>query len=250
MPANEGDVTGSPEPRPARVLVIGASGGIGRALVGAFCQQDGIEVVALSRRPIADLPVRQQPIDIEDEDSIRVAAATLRDGVPVSRIIVATGLLHAGDLGPERRNAALDERALMRLYAVNAVGPAIVAKHFLPLLPKAEPSVFGILSARVGSIGDNRLGGWHGYRAAKAALNQLIRTMSIELKRTHPGAILVGLHPGTVDTPLSRPFQAGVAEGRLFTPAIAAGHLIKVCNGLREPDSGHVFAWDGSRIPA
>jgi NAD(P)-dependent dehydrogenase (short-subunit alcohol dehydrogenase family) len=242
-------VTDQPERRLSRVLVIGASGGIGRALVEAFRQQDGIEVVALSRQPIADLPLRHQPIDIEAEDSIRAAAMALRNGAPVSRIIVATGLLHADDLGPERRNAALDAQALMRLYAVNAVGPAIVAKHFLPLLPKAEPSVFGILSARVGSIGDNRLGGWHGYRAAKAALNQLIRTMSIELKRTHPGAILVGLHPGTVDTPLSRPFQAGVAEGRLFTPAISAAHLIRVCDGLRGPDSGGVFAWDGSRIP-
>jgi NAD(P)-dependent dehydrogenase (short-subunit alcohol dehydrogenase family) len=163
-------------------------------------------------------------------------------------VIVATGLLHAQRVAPERSNSALDAAQLLRLYAVNAVGPALIAKHFLPLLPRAEPSVFAALSARVGSIGDNRLGGWHSYRASKAALNMLIRTMAIELKRTRPDAILVGLHPGTVDTKLSKPFQRGVPEGRLFTPDESAKHLLAVVDGLGPQDSGGVFAWDGTRI--
>ena len=109
--------------------------------------------------------------------------------------------------------------------------------------------LFAVLSARVGSIGDNRLGGWHGYRAAKAALNMLIRNFAIELRRSHPQAIIVGLHPGTVDTPLSAPFQRGVAPDRLFTPATSAGHLLDVIDGLSPADSGGVFAWDGTAIP-
>jgi NAD(P)-dependent dehydrogenase (short-subunit alcohol dehydrogenase family) len=164
-------------------------------------------------------------------------------------VIVATGLLHADGVTPERSNAALDPRQLMRLFAINAVGPALIAKHVLPLLPRGERSVFAALSARVGSIGDNRLGGWHSYRASKAALNMLIRTLAIELERTRPQAILVGLHPGTVDTELSKPFQRGVPEGRLFTPDQSAERLLAVVDGLEPEDSGGVFAWDGQRIP-
>jgi NAD(P)-dependent dehydrogenase (short-subunit alcohol dehydrogenase family) len=129
------------------------------------------------------------------------------------------------------------------------VGPALVAKHFLPLLPRQGRSVFAALSARVGSIGDNRLGGWHSYRASKAALNMLIKNASIELARTRPDAVIVGLHPGTVDTGLSKPFQRGVAHNKLFTPEYCAERLIAVTDGLTRDDTGHVFAWDGARVP-
>jgi len=211
-------------------------------------RDQGYDVTALTRKWAPDWSGPQVRFDLEDEASLASAAAELKDGASIRRVIVATGLLHAEGVSPERSNAALDAAQLLRLYAVNAVGPALIAKHFLPLLPRTEPSVFAALSARVGSIGDNRLGGWHSYRASKAALNMLIRTMAIELKRTRPEAILVGLHPGTVDTPLSKPFQRGVPEGRLFTPDESAQHLLSVVDGLRPEDSGGVFAWDGARI--
>ncbi len=228
--------------------MFGASGGLGRALAVGLRDQ-GYEATALTRRPAPDWPGPQLRFDLEDEASLAAAAAELKDGAPIRRLIVATGLLHAEGVAPERSTAALNAAQLLRLYAINAVGPALIAKHFLPLLPRAEPSVFAALSARVGSIGDNRLGGWHSYRASKAALNMLIRTLAIELKRTRPHAILVGLHPGTVDTALSKPFQRGVPEGRLFTPDEAAGRLLAVVDGLGPDDSGAVFAWDGARIP-
>jgi NAD(P)-dependent dehydrogenase (short-subunit alcohol dehydrogenase family) len=229
-------------------LVFGAGGGVGGALAARLRDQ-GYEVAILTRRPAPDWSGRQLRFDLEDEASLAAAAAELKEGESIRRVIVATGLLHADGISPERSNSALDAAQLMRLYAINAVGPALIAKHFLPLLPRTEPSVFAALSARVGSIGDNRLGGWHSYRAAKAALNMLIRTMAIELKRSRPEAILVGLHPGTVDTGLSKPFQRGVPEGRLFTPDESAEHLLAVVDGLRLEDSGGVFAWDGARIP-
>jgi len=230
-----------------RALVFGASGGVGGALAARLVDQ-GYEIAALTRKPLPDWPGPQARFDLEDEASLAAAAAALKDGAPIRRVIVATGLLHADGVMPERSNAALDAAQLLRLYAINAVGPALIAKHFLPLLPRAQPSVFAALSARVGSIGDNRLGGWHSYRASKAALNMLIRTMAIELKRTRPQAILVGLHPGTVDTDLSKPFQRGVPEGRLFTPDESAERLLAVMDGLGAEDSGGVFAWDGARL--
>lgn len=231
-----------------RALVFGASGGVGGALAARLADR-GYEVAALTRKPLPDWPGRQARFDLEDEASLAAAAAELKDGAPIRRVIVATGLLHAEGVAPERSNSGLDATQLLRLYAINAVGPALIAKHFLPLLPRGERSVFAALSARVGSIGDNRLGGWHSYRASKAALNMLIRTMAIELKRTRPEAILVGLHPGTVDTDLSKPFQRSVPEGRLFTPDESAKRLLAVLDGLRVEDSGAVFAWDGARIP-
>ncbi len=231
-----------------RALIFGASGGVGGALAVRLRDQ-GYEATALTRKPLSDWLGPQARFDLEDEASLAAAAVELKDGAPIRRVIVATGLLHAQGVMPERSNSALDAAQLLRLYAINAVGPALIAKHFLPLLPRAEASVFAALSARVGSIGDNRLGGWHSYRASKAALNMLIRTLAIELMRTRPQAILVGLHPGTVDTGLSKPFQRGVPEGRLFAPDESAERLLRVVDGLTPEDSGGVFAWDGTRIP-
>jgi NAD(P)-dependent dehydrogenase (short-subunit alcohol dehydrogenase family) len=136
----------------------------------------------------------------------------------------------------------------MRLFAVNAIGPALVAKHFVPLLPNEDRCVFAALSARVGSITDNRLGGWYGYRASKAALNMLIKTLAIELARTRPEAICVALHPGTVDTGLSKPFQKGVASDRLFSTDSTAAQLLEVIERLEPDQSGRCFAWDGAEI--
>jgi NAD(P)-dependent dehydrogenase (short-subunit alcohol dehydrogenase family) len=216
-----------------RAVVLGASGGIGAALADRLAARG--EVLRLSRG--------DGDFDLTDEASIAASAA--RVGGDVDLVFCATGELVA----PERANRQVAADALARSFAVNATGPALVAKHFLPLLAKDRRAGFAALSARVGSIGDNRLGGWHAYRAAKAALNQLVRTMAVELTRSHPQAFAVTLHPGTVDTPLSAPFQRGVAPDKLFTTDFAAGRLLSVLDGLDASASGGFFAWDGQAIP-
>jgi NAD(P)-dependent dehydrogenase (short-subunit alcohol dehydrogenase family) len=221
-------------------VVVGATGGIGAALVERLRGQGTHAVVrALSR---AD------GLDLEDEASIATAAARIAEGPPPTLVLVAAGVLHDG-FEPERSWRALSADHLMRDYRVNAVGPALVAKHLLPLMPRDRRAVFAALSARVGSIGDNRLGGWHSYRASKAALNMILRNLAVDLARTHPQAVVAGLHPGTVSTDLSGPFQKGVGPDRLFTPDYAAERLLAVLGGLTPADSGGVFAWDGARIP-
>lgn len=224
-------------------VVIGTSGGVGGALAArlrASGQYDVVHELARSGQGAARL-------DLEDEDSIVRAAAAVADGPAPTLVFVATGVLHNG-YEPERSWRALEADHLIRDYRVNAVGPALVARHFLPLLPKDRRAVFAALSARVGSIGDNRLGGWHSYRASKAALNMILRNLAIEMGRSHPLAIVAGLHPGTVDTGLSAPFQRGVAPDRLFTPGDSAERLLRVVADLSPADSGGVFAWDGARI--
>ena len=222
-------------------IIIGASGGIGGALAAALADE-GMAVHGLARSFAGD-----RHIDIEDEASIAAAAARLAGSVP-TLVIVATGLLHDGDRGPEKSYRDLDAAWLARTMAVNAIGPALVARHFLPLMPKTGRNVFAILSARVGSITDNRLGGWYGYRMAKAAANQLVKTLAIEEKRRNDRAIVVGLHPGTVDTVLSAPFQGNVRPGTLFSPTRAAMQLLDVIEGLKTPDSGKLFDFEGKEV--
>ncbi len=238
-----------------QVAVIGASGGIGRAVVEALAQDPGIgRLHALSRRRPEALPAGAvwHEIDLTDEDSVARAGEKVAETSPrLHLVFVAAGILHdeARGLTPEKTWRHLEAEALMTAYRINAVGPALAAKHFLPRLDRERRSAFAALSARVGSIEDNRIGGWHAYRASKAALNQLIRTLAVELARRNPLALCVGLHPGTVDTGLSKPFQANVAEGKLFTPDYAAERLLAVLDGLQVEDSGRLFAWDGARIP-
>lgn len=225
----------------AAAVVIGASGGIGAAVTARLRSSGHFAVVyALSRR--------ETGLDLEDEATIAAAAHAVAAGPIPGLIFVATGVLHHGH-EPERSYKAMTPEHLLRDYRINAVGPAMVAKHFAPLLPREGRSVFAALSARVGSIGDNRLGGWHSYRASKAALNMILKNLSIELARTHPQAVVAGLHPGTVDTALSQPFQKGVAAEKLFTPDYSAEHLLAVLDGLAPADSGGVFAFDGVRVP-
>ncbi|MDO8901323.1 MAG: SDR family NAD(P)-dependent oxidoreductase [Phenylobacterium sp.] len=233
-------------------VVIGARGGIGGALVARLAARPGGgPILALSRTRPENLPPQATwgPIDLSEEASIAAAAAAIDPDTPLDRILVATGRLQALGRQPEKTWRHLDAEALLAAFADNAVGPALVAKHFLPRLPRDRRSVFAALSARVGSIGDNHLGGWYGYRASKAALNQLIHTLAIELARQRPQAICVALHPGTVDTGLSAPFQAGVSAEKLFSPDVAAGRLLAVLEGLTPADSGGFFAWDGQAIP-
>ena len=236
-----------------RAAIFGASGGIGAALVAALAEREpGCRIYGGSRRgvPSNDNSVIPFAFDLRDSESIGLAADSIsRDG-PLDLVFVATGMLTRADGGgPEKSLRQIDAEALAELFAINTIGPALIAQAMLPLLPRDRRAVFAVLSARVGSIGDNRLGGWHGYRAAKAALNMLVRNFAIELRRSHPLAVVVGLHPGTVDTPLSAPFQRGVAQARLFTPQTSAAHLLDVIAGLTPQDSGGLFAWDGAAIP-
>ena len=247
-------------------VVVGASGGIGAALVQALSQGGGhAAVVSLSRAGCDAAPpeaaaaatrMLSGKIDICDEQSIAdavqgpVAEARRLTEAPVRLVLVATGVLQGDGVGPpERSLRMLDAASLLRSYQLNAVGPALVAKHMLPLLPRTGRSVFAALSARVGSIGDNRLGGWHAYRASKAGLNMILRTLAVELARTHPEALCLGLHPGTVDTGLSRPFQGGVAREKLFTPDFSAARLLAAIEAAGPAQSGQVLAWDGTPIP-
>jgi NAD(P)-dependent dehydrogenase (short-subunit alcohol dehydrogenase family) len=228
----------------SRAVVVGASGGIGAALAAQLRDDPGFGAVLALARSFDGAA----HIDITEEAS--VAAAAARIGGPLRLVIVATGALQGpGFPQPEKTFRALDPVALMESFRLNAVGPALAAKHLLPLMAPAGKTVFAALSARVGSIGDNRAGGWHAYRASKAALNMILRNLAIEVGRRNPAAICVGLHPGTVDTGLSRPFQRGLPEGQLFTPETSARHLLAVIDGLTPSDSGTVLAWDGSQVP-
>lgn len=228
--------------------MIGASGGIGAALVDALAGSGRYDAIhALSRTPVRrEPPVLSGPIDITDEASI--AAAAWRIGSPIDLVIVATGILHEAGRMPEKSLRDLDGAALARIFAVNTTGPALAFKHFAPLLVKDRRAVFAVLSARVGSISQNRLGGWYGYRASKAALNMIVRSAAIELARNRPQSICVALHPGTVDTPLSAPFQARVPREQLHTPQRTATDLLAVLDSLGPKDTGRLFAWDGAEI--
>jgi len=225
-------------------VIIGASGGIGGALEAALIEEGAFDIVHGFARSRSGA----QHIDVNDEASIAAAAAIVARGPTPTLVIVATCLLHEGEHGPEKSLKELDPAWLARIMAVNTIGPAIVAKHFLPLMPRAGKSVFAALSARVGSISDNKLGGWYGYRTSKAALNMLIKTLAIEDKRRNDRGIVVALHPGTVDTPLSRPFQGNVQPGRLFDAERAALQLLDVIEELRPPDSGKIYDFEGQEI--
>jgi NAD(P)-dependent dehydrogenase (short-subunit alcohol dehydrogenase family) len=235
----------------AKVAIVGASGGIGSAFLRRVANAERVAAVyAFSRREI-DAPndkVRWQALDLEDESTIERAADSIGDD-DLDLVLVLSGILHQGDeVQPERRLAELGAGNLDKLFRINAVGPALVAKHFLGKLRRRKKTVFAVLSARVGSISDNRLGGWASYRTSKAALNQLMRTIAIEQSRRHPNSIVVTLHPGTVDTALSRPFTSSTPEDKLFSPDQATDYLLRVIDELKPEDSGGLFAWDGARI--
>ena len=234
------------------VAVIGASGGIGEAMLRLLSDDSRVANIHALARSAADgsLPkVSTGFIDLSDEGSIATAAQLAAKNDALDLVIVTSGILWEGeDLRPEKSMRELDLQRLTQLFAVNAAGPALVAKHFLPLLRKNSKTLFASLSARVGSISDNRLGGWYSYRASKAALNMLLKTFAIEHARQWPDSVVAGLHPGTVDTALSQPYTSRTPKETLFSPATSARHLLKVMNQLSPEDSGGVFAWDGSRI--
>ncbi|MEH6756616.1 MAG: SDR family oxidoreductase [Parasphingorhabdus sp.] len=226
-------------------VIIGATGGIGSAMADLLEEETEYDqIIRFSRN--ADSPVA---LDLTSEDSIASAAIWLQEqAIKPHMVFVATGLLHRDQQGPEKSLQELDAEWMLENYQINAIGPALVAKHFLPLMHKTEIITFAAISARVGSISDNRLGGWYGYRAAKAALNMTIRNLSIEWARKNKRSIIVALHPGTVDTGLSKPFQSNVPPGKLFDPERAAMQLLDLLDALKPVDSGKIFAWDGDEI--
>lgn len=223
-----------------RAVVVGASGGIGSA-VTALLRDDP------RAGAVTDLGRSGNPgLDLTDEPSIAAAAEALAVTDGIDLVFDATGALSIDGVGPEKTLRALDPAAMARQFAVNAIGPALLLKHFLPLMPRDRRAVFVTLSARVGSIGDNSLGGWISYRASKAALNQIVRTAAIEAARTHPHAVIAALHPGTVATKLSAAFSRGHT---VFEPEDAAERLLAVIDGLEPSASGGFFAYDGSVVP-
>jgi len=216
-----------------RTLIVGASGGIGGALVHNV-ESRGESVVALSRSI--------DGLDIVDEKSVADCLDRL-DGW-FDRIIVATGALSGAGYRPEKTLKSLDPAAIAAQFALNATGPMLVLKHALRLLPRDRRSVFAVLSARVGSIGDNRLGGWYSYRASKAALNQLVHTVAIEVARSHRQAICVTLHPGTVATAFTKDYPNHVS----VSSQEAAQNLLRVMDGLSTADTGGFFDWAGKQV--
>ena len=234
-------------------VVFGATGGIGTALVAQLAQSGNYTMLhAGGRRVVTSTPPGVLPFtfDLTNEASIAISAQAIGAQGPVDLAIVATGMLQEEGLQlPERTWRSLDPATMERVFAINTIGPAIVAKHFLPLMRRDARSVFAVLSARVGSIGDNKLGGWHSYRASKAALNMLVRNFAIELKMHNPLGIVAAIHPGTVETRLSRPFRRNVPSSQLFEPERSAREIVKTLDRLTPNDSGGHFAWDGQRIP-
>ncbi|MFZ9708358.1 MAG: SDR family NAD(P)-dependent oxidoreductase [Steroidobacteraceae bacterium] len=226
---------------PLRVLIWGASGGLGGAFVTSLEGHPRVVAVHAASRSAAE-PWR---FTLDDESSIAAVAAAAAAAGPLDLVLVVTGELRA----PEKSWRALDGRALARAFEVNAIGPALIAKHTLGLLRRDSKAVFACLSAKVGSIEDNRLGGWHGYRASKAALNMLVRTLAIELRGRHPQALCLALHPGTVATELSRPFSAAIDPARILSPEVSAAHLLRLIDRLGPEASGQLWSWDGTRLP-
>ena len=234
-----------------RAAIFGARGGIGAALAAQLCADPAYAEVWLGARSLLTAnAANARPFEFDSDDEASLAAAAAVIGGELDLVLVATGLLHRAGLPlPEKSYRTLDSAAMAELYRANAIGPAMIAKHFLPLLPRSRRVVFAVLSARVGSIGDNRLGGWHSYRAAKAALNMLVANFAIECRRSHPQAVIAALHPGTVDTPLSAPFQRGLPAGQVQSPAVTAAALLDTLANLECEESGGLYAWDGTRLP-
>lgn len=243
-------------------LVVGGSRGIGLALVEAQLADESVRRVIATHRTRSDPAplerladrygqrLKRVELDVTDETSLAAFGDFLRGldgGVDVA--FHAAGILHEGALQPEKSLGDCSAGNLRRLFEVNSIGPLMVANVLLQAQGRHRRFTFAALSAMVGSIGDNRLGGWYGYRASKAALNQFIRTLSIECSRSYPRATIVAIHPGTTDTGLSQPFQRNVQPGKLYDPATTASRILQVTAAAEGTRSGHFLNWDGSEIP-
>ena len=233
-------------------VIFGSSGGIGSALVkGIIAGNTYQSVFAVSRSGDAITGATSLKADLADEEALAAIVQKIADAGPVTLCVIALGILSNEDgLTPERSYRSQSTDAFEQIFHANTIIPALIAKHMLTIMPRDKRAIFAALSARVGSISDNRLGGWHAYRASKAALNMLIKNYAIEQRRRSEHFIAVGLHPGTVDTSLSKPFQSNVPRERLFTPTQSADYLLNVIDRLTSEDSGKIFDWAGIEIPA
>lgn len=232
------------------VAIFGASGGIGQAVLNNYLNDPTISTLyAFSRRSINNSHPKLQTIsiDISDEASIQTACQRITEAL--DEVLICTGILEADGQGPEKSSKQLKQAQMTTLFQINTIGPSLILKHILPKLRPKSPSKCIVLSARVGSIQDNRLGGWYSYRASKAALNMIVKTAAIEQKRRHPEHIILAYHPGSVDTALSKSFQKNCVS-TFFKPELAATYLKDVIEKLSPDDSGKLIAWDGSEIPA
>ena len=230
----------------APLLIFGGTGAIGSAMARLAARAKNappVHVVTRSGHGVEGTTTHA--IGEHTPEALDALAADLPE---ISGLLITLGTLHGPDHRPEKTFKHLSPEAMAEVYATNTVLPALILSRFLPKLPRDAPAFAAALSARVGSISDNNLGGWVSYRASKAALNQVIRTFAIELKRTHPKARLIGLHPGTVASPLSEPFQGNVPKGKLFSPEKSAAHLWEVIQSTSAAQSGRCFAWDGQEI--
>ena len=234
------------------VAIIGSSGAIGNAVAEILLDDDGVEAIyRFSRNDSNENSdrVKNLYIDIEDEESIKDCIKNLSKDIKFDLVFVATGILHNdNDIFPEKSIRDISQSKLEKVLLVNTIGPALVGKYLIPHLRKDSKSIFAFLSARVGSISDNKLGGWYSYRASKTALNQIIKNFSIEVRRSNPNAIFIGLQPGTVKSFLSKPFEKNVRPGNLFTPEYSATKMLEVIDNLSLEDTGKVYAWDGEEI--
>lgn len=241
-------------------LIVGASRGIGLGFVQHLLRDDRTTCLyATYRQESAELVGLAQeygdrlvclPMDVTDEAQIEAGMAQIYSRSDrLHLVIYCVGLLHDGALQPEKSLRQINAEHLSRYFQVNSIGAILLAKHLLPLLRHDDRSLFASISARLGSIGENQLGGWYGYRASKAALNMLMRTVAIEYGRTSPRTIVVTLHPGTTDTALSRPFQKNVPPEKLFSVERTVTQLLTVMENLTQADSGQFFSWDGTQLP-
>ena len=232
------------------IVIVGATGAIGKAFLEHYVKDDLVEnVFAFSRKKISfeNRKIKSFDLDIENQASIEDAAQNIKD-YPIDTIIVATGILHSENFGPEKSIREINYSTMAKVMAVNTIGPALIGRYFIPLLRKDIKTVLAFLSARVGSISDNKLGGWYSYRASKTALNQVVKNFSIELKRTNPKAVVLALQPGTVDSNLSEPFKKNVAKGKLFSPEQSRELLSDIIAKATIKDSGNLIAYDGEII--
>jgi NAD(P)-dependent dehydrogenase (short-subunit alcohol dehydrogenase family) len=243
--------------RPINALIVGAGQGIGLEFVRQWLQREGVDrLYATHCNPqtallaIADTRLSCLPMDITDEAQIAAVVKTIQaETKTLHTVINCVGVLHDSTMQPEKSLRQLNAEQLLRYFQVNSIGAVLVAKHVQPLLKHGDRALLATISAKIGSIGDNHLGGWYGYRASKAALNMFMRTTAIEYKRTCPRAIVVTLHPGTTNTQLSQPFQRNVPPEKLFAVDRTVKQLLAVLDQLQERDSGEFFSWDGSRLP-
>lgn len=232
------------------VAIIGSSGAIGRAFLDAYIADKEISnIYSISRTEVEsnDKRIIHINIDVTDEVSVKAAASKIGEN-RLDKLIVATGILHTELFGPEKSIKDIKIENFVKIFSVNAFGPALIGKYFLPLMKKDKKSIAAFLSARVGSISENKLGGWYAYRASKSALNQIIKNFSIEAKRTNPTGIIIGLQPGTVKSKLSEPFQKNVKKGKLLLPKDSVKSLIRVIENVMQNDSGKIFDWKGEEI--